>query len=108
MVHQIVGSSLVTLCLLGVSLPVLAAGSAGQAEPIVLADAHGTRDGELEPRYQPREPEPEPAYNSEYLFAMTRGVANSTIHPAGQLPLFLFTVPLDIALLPFAAIGGLF
>jgi hypothetical protein len=39
---------------------------------------------------------------------MTRGVADSTIHPAVKAPLFLFTIPLDIVLLPFAAIGGAF
>ena len=47
-------------------------------------------------------------YNPAYLFAMTRGVAWSTITPALKPLLFLVTVPLDIVLLPFAAIGGLF
>ena len=28
--------------------------------------------------------------------------------PAAKAPLFLLTVPLDLVLLPFAAIGGLF
>ena len=37
-----------------------------------------------------------------------RGVADSTIHPSVKAPLFLFTIPLDIVLLPFAAIGGAF
>jgi hypothetical protein len=62
----------------------------------------------LEPTYEPREPEEESWYNSDYLFGMTRGVANSTIAPAGKVPLFVLTVPLDIVFLPFAAIGGLF
>jgi hypothetical protein len=62
----------------------------------------------LEPRYQPREPEKESWYNGSYIFGMTRGVANSTIAPAGKVPLFVLTVPLDIVFLPFAAIGGLF
>ncbi len=47
-------------------------------------------------------------YNSDYLFAMTRGVASSAITPAVKPLLFLFTVPLDIVLLPFTAIGGFF
>ncbi len=64
--------------------------------------------GRLEPRYQPREPEPKSWYNSSYIFGMTRGVASSTMVPAAKVPLFVLTVPLDIALLPFAAIGGLF
>ena len=64
--------------------------------------------GRLEPRYQPREPVPDPWYNSNYIFGMTRGVADSTIAPAGKAPLFFLTVPLDIAFLPFTLIGGLF
>ncbi len=47
-------------------------------------------------------------YNSEYLFALTRGLANSSINPAGKVPLFIFTLPLDVVFLPFAAIAGLF
>ena len=39
---------------------------------------------------------------------MTRGLADSTIHPAVKTPLFLFTVPLDLVFFPFAAIGGFF
>jgi hypothetical protein len=62
----------------------------------------------LEPRYQPREPEPKSWYNSTYIFGMTRGVAGSTIAPAGKAPLFVLTVPLDIVCLPFTLIGGLF
>ena len=62
----------------------------------------------LEPRYQPREPVPDPWYNSSYIFGMTRGVANSTMAPAGKAPLFVLTVPLDIVCLPFTLIGGLF
>ena len=62
----------------------------------------------LEPRYQPREPEETSWYNNSYIFGMTRGVADSTIAPVGKAPLFLLTVPLDIVLLPFTIIGGLF
>lgn len=64
--------------------------------------------GKLEPRYQPREPKPKPWYNDSLIFGMTRGVTNSTIHPAAQVPLLVLTIPLDIAFLPFAAIGGFF
>jgi hypothetical protein len=71
-------------------------------------DAEEERPGRIEPRYQPREPEPKPWYNSDYLFGMTRGVTNSTIHPAAQVPLLVLTIPLDIVFLPFAAIGGFF
>lgn len=62
----------------------------------------------LEPRYQPREPKEKSWYNGSYIFGMTRSVANTTIIPAGKVPLFFLTVPLDIVFLPFAMIGGLF
>jgi len=47
-------------------------------------------------------------YNSDYIFGMTRGVADSTMVPAIKPLFFLVTIPLDLAFLPFAAIGGLF
>ena len=47
-------------------------------------------------------------YNSDYIFGMSKGVANSTIHPAVKPLLFVLTIPLDLAFLPFAAIGGFF
>jgi hypothetical protein len=47
-------------------------------------------------------------YDSSYLFGMTKGVADSTMTPAFKPLVFLLTVPLDIVLLPFAAIGGFF
>ena len=92
---------------------VATAGSGEPAEldgrPMRLAQAdEEASEGKLEPRYQPREPEPKSSYNKSYIFGMTRGVADSTIHPSVKAPLFLFTIPLDIVLLPFAAIGGAF
>ncbi len=47
-------------------------------------------------------------YNSDYIFGMTRGVADSTMVPAIKPIFFLVTIPLDIVFLPFAAIGGFF
>ena len=82
--------------------------AADTADPLVVAQTQGTRDGDLEPRYQSREPESPDAYNNDYLFAMTRGVRDAAIAPAGKVPLYVLTIPLDIALLPFALIGGLF
>lgn len=109
------------LVLLGLSFVVIGAEPApasaeAESAPIVLAQDGGTEPRELEPAYAPPPPgDPGPynesegqGYNSDYLFGMTRGVANSTIAPAGKVPLFLFSVPLDIVLLPFAAIGGFF
>jgi hypothetical protein len=95
--------------LLGPLLPpqASAAESVGR-EPAVVAQAGGTESRGLEPRYKPVPPEEKSAYNSSYIFGMTRGLAASTIHPAAKAPLFLFTVPLDLAFFPFAAIGGFF
>ena len=47
-------------------------------------------------------------YSSEYIFGMTKGVMRSTLVPALKPVVLLFTIPLDIAFLPFAAIGGFF
>ena len=47
-------------------------------------------------------------YSSEYIFGMTKGVMNSTLEPALKPVALVFTVPLDIVFLPFAAVGGLF
>jgi hypothetical protein len=90
--------------------------SSSPGEPIVLAQDGGTQPRELEPTYPAPPPGPpgpyndqeREHYNSDYLFGMTRGVAHSTMVPALKAPLFLFTIPLDIVFLPFAAIGGFF
>lgn len=80
------------------------------AEPgaIEVAQAPERQPRELEPRYQPVPPPEKGWYNDSYIFAATRGVADSTLVPAAKAPLFLLTVPLDLVLLPFATIGGLF
>jgi hypothetical protein len=86
-------------------------GPAGLAPADVCAQAeqgHETDPGALEPRYKPVPPAPEPGYDTTYLFAITRAIAGSTLVPAAKVPLFVVSVPVDIALLPFAAIGGFF
>jgi hypothetical protein len=47
-------------------------------------------------------------YSTEYIFGMSKAIRRSTLHPALKPAVWLFTVPLDIVLLPFAALGGLF
>lgn len=76
-------------------------------ERVLVAQAD-TEYRELQPRYEPAPPEPENSYNDEYIFGLTRGVADSTLHPAGKVLIFPITVPLDLVLLPFAALGGFF
>jgi hypothetical protein len=48
------------------------------------------------------------SYNPDYLFALSKTVRDSSVPPAGKVFLFIPAVPLDIVLLPFAAIAGLF
>jgi hypothetical protein len=84
---------------------VVAADSSGAP---VVAQGRAAEPRELEPRYKPVPPEEKSSYNDSYIFGMTRGLADSTIHPAAKAPLFLFTVPLDLIFFPFAAIGGFF
>lgn len=48
------------------------------------------------------------SYNPDYLFAISRAVRDSSVHPAGKVFLFIPAIPLDIVLSPFAAIAGLF
>ena len=79
-----------------------------QAQVLELAQAGGTEPRELEPRYQPAPVEEKGWYNSSYIFALTRGVADSTMVPAAKVPLYVLTVPLDLVFLPIAAFGGMF
>lgn len=79
-----------------------------QRNVIQIAQAPEPSPRELQPRYEPVPPPEKSWYNDSYIFGMTRGVANSTLVPAAKAPLFLLTVPLDLVLLPFAAIGGCF
>jgi hypothetical protein len=85
-------------------------GESGPAveRPALLADA----PSEPMARYMARDEalvlESNEGYNSGYIFGMTKGIANSTVHPAVKPVIFLVTIPLDLVLLPFAAIGGLF
>jgi hypothetical protein len=47
-------------------------------------------------------------WTGEYVFGMTKGLMRSTLTPALKPVFLIFTVPLDLAFLPFAAIGGFF
>ena len=104
---------LVFLMVLAVTLATATGSSAGPAsqvppDTIELAQTGGTERPELEPRYEPVAPPERGSFNWQYIFGMTRGVADSTIHPAVKAPLFFLTLPLDLVFLPFATIGGFF
>jgi hypothetical protein len=90
------------------ALPLLAMADDDSDEGSDLESEPPAEHGKLEPRYQPREPQPKSWYNGSYIFGITRTIAASTMVPAAKVPLFVLSVPLDIAFLPFAAIGGLF
>jgi hypothetical protein len=45
-------------------------------------------------------------YTTEYFFSLSRGIMKSTMDPALKPAVLILTVPLDLAFLPFAAIGG--
>lgn len=96
------------LAVLGGQATRAAAGDHIASPPVQIAQAGGTEPRELEPRYQPAPVEEKGWYNDSYIFGMTKGVAESTIHPAVKVPLFVLTVPLDLVFLPIAAIGGMF
>lgn len=72
----------------------------------VLANDEGS--GTLKPNYEPRPPPPKEVYTTDYLFAITRSVSESTLVPAAQVPLYFLTIPLDVAFLPIEAIAGFF
>jgi hypothetical protein len=48
------------------------------------------------------------SYNADYLFAISKAIRDSRVHPAGKVFLFIPAIPLDLVLSPFAAIAGLF
>ncbi len=77
------------------------------AEVLATSTALGGDGGELV-LVQAVQLEDRSGYTTEYLFGMSRAVADSTLHPALKPPVFLLTIPLDIVFLPFAAIGGFF
>jgi len=45
-------------------------------------------------------------YNTEYIYATTRGLAETKMHPALKVTLFPVTLVIDTLLLPFAALAG--
>ncbi len=48
------------------------------------------------------------AYNSNYLFAITRAVRDADLSEAAKVPLFIPSLIVDAGLLPFALLAGLF
>ena len=47
-------------------------------------------------------------YSTEYMFGMSKAIRRSTLEPALKPAVWILTIPLDLAFLPFAALGGFF
>jgi len=71
-------------------------------------DQSGEGTGRLEPSYPPRPPPEKEVYTTDYLFAITRAVTDSTIVPAGKVPLYFLSIPTDVVFLPIELIAGFF
>jgi hypothetical protein len=76
--------------------------------PFAAGAEDDPESGRLEPTYQPRPPPEKEVYTTDYLFAITRAVSDSTLVPAAQVPLYFFTIPLDVVFLPIELIAGFF
>ena len=48
------------------------------------------------------------AYGTQHLFPLTRGMDDAGVPPWGRWPLYLFTVPFDVAHAPLGAVAGLY
>lgn len=86
------------------STSTLVAPAARRAEAgVQLADSRGGRDHD-----DSHERRSSHRYDDQYIFGLTRGIAEADMHPAVKILVFPITVPLDFVLLPFEVIGGLF
>ena len=89
-----------------VAVPLLALALVTTAPaPSVHADRSDDRGYDDRDRYEDRR---RSGYNSEYLFAATRGVTDMDVSPALKVPLIPLTLVLDLVALPFEAVAGLF
>ena len=47
-------------------------------------------------------------YGTQNLFQLTRGMEDAGVPPWGRWPLYVISVPLDVAHLPLGALAGLY
>jgi uncharacterized protein YceK len=73
-----------------------------------LAQADSSESRDSQPCCEAAARERKGSFNDEYVFGLTRGIADSDMHQAAKILVFPMTVPLDFVLLPFEVIGGLF
>ncbi|HKA16031.1 MAG TPA: hypothetical protein VKH41_13500 [Myxococcota bacterium] len=67
-----------------------------------------SESGTLQPTYEPRPPAQKPTYSTDYIFAITRAVTDSTLVPAARVPLYFLSIPTDLVFLPIELIAGFF
>jgi hypothetical protein len=82
---------------------------AAQSEESAL-EKSGTRTVESGPSLSSMEKESGSggwSYNSEYIFGISKAVRDSSMPPGAKVVVAVFTLPLDVVLLPFAALLGL-
>ena len=108
--RAVVAAALVVLATTGISFAAPSSSSTPavrqQGAPLIQL-AQSNR--ELQPRYEPEQPRrSHNSYNDEYIFGITRGVADSTMHPAAKIFIFPLTVPFDIVFFPFEVMAGFF
>ena len=85
---------------------IVARACAPQCERAALAQQDSRQGESHQACYDGLDLEEHSGYTSEYIFGFSKGVVRSTLSPAVKPVLLLVTVPVDLALLPFAAIGG--
>lgn len=88
--------------------PAVAHAGSVAAAAVQLAQCDECKARQMQAHHGPASQGRRSSYNDEYIFGLTRGIADSTMHPAAKILVFPMTVPLDFALLPFEVIGGLF
>lgn len=108
--QAVVAAALLVLATTGMSIAAPSSSSAAPAlrrqapPPVQLAQS----GGELQPRYEPTPPPPPKSFNGQYIFGITRSVADAPMAPAAKIFLFPLTVPFDIVFFPFEVIAGFF
>jgi len=85
------------------AVPLMTQALATAVPPPAVQAYDDDRYGDHEPYAQRRS-----SYNDEYIFAATRGVTDMDAPPYVKVPLIPLTIVLDVAILPFEIIAGVF
>ncbi len=83
----------------------LALGSARTATAVAPPELPEQRQGSAIEQWNDRNPW---RYSTDAIFGLTRGLQDEGFHRGVWIALGFLTVPLDLAILPAAAVGGLY